>query len=346
MTDPIALYDMMLRGGAIALLALCAGVFSWRGDRRRKAFSVAALCAGLCGYLLISSPHGPPLPLPLHTGLVVIAGVVPVLVYWAGVELFLDEIIIAPWQWLCGGAVIVLAWGAMVIPALGLLRGALVLGLLAHLLIVVARGASGDLIEPRRRFRRWFLALMVLLGAIITAVELAGLDTDLPGAIYILHAAGFALLGAAFLIWSLRIAPDIWVQTRPAVVTAVSAADSALIERVNNAMQAGLWREEGLTIRALSERLNTQEHRLRRAINQSLGHRNFASFINGYRIESAQEILSDADQAERTILSIAYDVGFASLGPFNRAFRAATGQSPTDFRRARIHAAKDPAGSA
>jgi len=346
MTDPIAVYDMMLRGGAIALFSLCAAVFLWRGENRRKAFSVAALCAGLCGYMLVSSPHGPPLPALLHTGFVVIAGVVPVLVYWAGIELFLDEFTIAPWQWLCGGAVIILAWGALVMPALGLLRGALVLGLLAHLLIVVATGAPGDLIEPRRRFRRWFLALMVLLGGIITAVELAGLDRALPGAIYILHAVGFTVLAAGFLIWSLRIAPGVWVQTRPAVATTVSAADTALIQRVNSAMQAGLWREEGLTIRALSERLNTQEHRLRRAINQSLGHRNFASFINGYRIELAQEILSDAAQAERTILSIAYDVGFASLGPFNRAFRAATGQSPTDFRRARMQAENGPAGSA
>jgi AraC-like DNA-binding protein len=34
-----------------------------------------------------------------------------------------------------------------------------------------------------------------------------------------------------------------------------------------------------------------------------------------------------------TVLEIAYDVGFASIGPFNRAFRAATGHSPTEYRR-------------
>lgn len=33
------------------------------------------------------------------------------------------------------------------------------------------------------------------------------------------------------------------------------------------------------------------------------------------------------------ILTIALDAGFGSLGPFNRAFRAETGLTPTEFRR-------------
>ena len=64
-----------------------------------------------------------------------------------------------------------------------------------------------------------------------------------------------------------------------------------------------------------------------------MGHRNFSSFINGYRIARAKELLSDPNLAERTVLSIAYDVGFASLGPFNRSFREATGKTPTEYRQ-------------
>jgi AraC-like DNA-binding protein len=33
------------------------------------------------------------------------------------------------------------------------------------------------------------------------------------------------------------------------------------------------------------------------------------------------------------ILTIAMDAGFQSLGPFNRAFKADTGLTPTEFRR-------------
>jgi AraC-like DNA-binding protein len=33
------------------------------------------------------------------------------------------------------------------------------------------------------------------------------------------------------------------------------------------------------------------------------------------------------------VLTIALAAGFQSIGPFNRAFKAATGQTPTEFRR-------------
>jgi AraC-like DNA-binding protein len=32
------------------------------------------------------------------------------------------------------------------------------------------------------------------------------------------------------------------------------------------------------------------------------------------------------------VLSIALEAGFQSIGPFNRAFKAATGLTPTEFR--------------
>jgi AraC-like DNA-binding protein len=33
------------------------------------------------------------------------------------------------------------------------------------------------------------------------------------------------------------------------------------------------------------------------------------------------------------VLTIALDAGFSSLGPFNRAFKADTGLTPTEYRR-------------
>ena len=39
-------------------------------------------------------------------------------------------------------------------------------------------------------------------------------------------------------------------------------------------------------------------------------------------------------QAGVPILTIALDFGFQSLGPFNRAFKADTGLTPTEFRTA------------
>ena len=91
-------------------------------------------------------------------------------------------------------------------------------------------------------------------------------------------------------------------------------------------------RDEGLTIAALAQRLGEQEYRLRRVINGSLGHRNFAQFLNAYRLAEVKAALADPAQREVPILTIALDAGFGSLGPFNRAFREAEHMTPSEFR--------------
>jgi AraC-like DNA-binding protein len=94
-----------------------------------------------------------------------------------------------------------------------------------------------------------------------------------------------------------------------------------------------IYRQDGLTIAQLAERLGMPEYRLRRLINQALGYRNFNSFLNVYRIADAKAALADPAQAEVPVLTIALDAGFSSLGPFNRAFKAETGMTPSEFRR-------------
>jgi AraC-like DNA-binding protein len=94
-----------------------------------------------------------------------------------------------------------------------------------------------------------------------------------------------------------------------------------------------VWRREGLTVGALAAEVGVPEHRLRVLINGRLGHRNFAAFINARRIEAARRQLADPAFADTPVSKIAYDLGFASLGPFNRAFKEATGQTPTEWRR-------------
>jgi AraC-like DNA-binding protein len=96
------------------------------------------------------------------------------------------------------------------------------------------------------------------------------------------------------------------------------------------------YRNEALSIGVLAGRLGLPEYRLRRLINQRLGYRNFNAFLNFYRLEEAMAALADTSQAEVPILTIALDAGFQSIGPFNRAFRASTGMTPTEFRREKL----------
>jgi AraC-like DNA-binding protein len=93
------------------------------------------------------------------------------------------------------------------------------------------------------------------------------------------------------------------------------------------------YRREALTIGALSAELAVPEYRLRQLINEGLGHRNFNAFLNRYRIEEAKVALGDPEQKEVPVLTIAMDTGFQSIGTFNRAFKAATDLTPTEFRQ-------------
>ena len=97
-----------------------------------------------------------------------------------------------------------------------------------------------------------------------------------------------------------------------------------------------VYRQEGLTIARLARTLDLPEYRLRRVINQQLGYRNFNAFLNAFRIEDACRVLADPAQERLPILNLALDLGYGSQGPFNRAFRAKTGHTPTEYRRIRL----------
>lgn len=98
-------------------------------------------------------------------------------------------------------------------------------------------------------------------------------------------------------------------------------------------MQNKSYREEGLTLSDLSLQLGFPVYKLRECINRKLAYRNFNDFLNFYRIEEAKVLLLDPRNRDRKILAIAFDVGFSSLSPFNRAFKAQTGLTPSEFRK-------------
>jgi AraC-like DNA-binding protein len=92
----------------------------------------------------------------------------------------------------------------------------------------------------------------------------------------------------------------------------------------------GWFRDPQLTLSRLADRLAISEVQLSRGLNQGLG-KNFNEFVNGLRVASVQEALRDEGE-RRDLLPIAFDAGFSSKASFNRAFKAATGETPTAFR--------------
>lgn len=222
------------------------------------------------------------------------------------------------------------------------------------LAVIVAHWRQ-DLVESRRRLRLFVIATtgVYILGVafieLLLGVESAPLTIELPGAILMLT----MLLVANF--WLAQSDPDTLSATL-GINTAV--AESAATTERSLAQQPGAGKEalsltqtrwlkslqqyiEGdkgyhtndLTIRSLSLHLSIPEHLLRRLINQHLGYRNFNDYLNHYRIADAAARLSDQEQERLPILTIALEVGYASLTPFNRAFKAKFDQTPSEYRR-------------
>ena len=77
--------------------------------------------------------------------------------------------------------------------------------------------------------------------------------------------------------------------------------------------------------------MSTPVYLLRQVINQQLGYRNFNAFLNHFRLKLAAEKLKS--EPREKVLAIALEVGFASLAPFNRAFKEQFGMTPSEYRQ-------------
>jgi len=220
------------------------------------------------------------------------------------------------------------------------------------------RTHADDLVEERRRVRIIFLALLALAVVIIAMAELALRGAPAPRAWVVLGnallAAGSGVLLQCLLADGARrallaswteaptpgLAPRfVSAAMRPTRMTAGPAtattlkAQRELAMRAQQAMQNDRrYRIDGLTIAQLATELGSQEYLVRRAINVELGFRNFSDFLHTYRLREATERLRSPEHADDNIVDIALEVGYASLGPFNRAFKARFGLTPSAFR--------------
>jgi AraC-like DNA-binding protein len=101
-----------------------------------------------------------------------------------------------------------------------------------------------------------------------------------------------------------------------------------------------MYLDPDLSLRHLAQALGEPPNKVSRAITAGLKAANVNQLINARRIAHAQSLLRDPDRDSLTILQIALESGFNSIGPFNRAFKAITDQTPRAYRRDRTTAAQ------
>jgi AraC-like DNA-binding protein len=344
----------------IALAQLLVMLFLlWRARRGERWIGVPLFFgATIAGYLLIENTLLRQMPL-LHLALHALPFLAPAAFWLFSKWLFDDDFRWRGWWWgLLAGVVAVFyllfvqqkfkvfAPPHSVQILFGLLAQLISLGFVALALVEAARNRGSDLVPTRWRFRGVFIVATAALITVTALVEIALKGNAPPTSLAILQKMGIAALTLVFAVNYLTFKPvffpgSIGVPTVSAAVKSTAPAaqepDVELLGQLAELMEKrAFWRTEGLTIRLLAEKMGVKEYRLRQAINQHLGHRNFNDYLNGYRIREACRLLADPAQRDLTVLEICYQLGYASLAPFNKAFRDQTGSSPTEWRRAQL----------
>ena len=203
------------------------------------------------------------------------------------------------------------------------------------------RGWSPRLPSSERRLR---LVFVLVFGATVLCTTLVGALAD--QGLVPREARLLAIALGAFAMVLMTHAALAHRHRHPLPPTATSAPrllaaapprpeDARLARALQHQLQVlQAYREPELKVADLARRIGTAEHKLSRVITQVLGEKNFNRMLNRHRIELACRMLAEPD-SKRSILDISGECGFASLGPFNRAFKAAMACTPSDYRAAR-----------
>ena len=270
---------------------------------------------------------------------------IPALFWWLCIEAFTDRpkrlrwgagfalySVIAPTIYLIALGPIDTGTNGLYWPLIGLPQ-LVEYGLILTGLGVVLLHWRDDLIPTRRRLRGWLLGfagvIILTQVALEQWVEAGQIGKLLLADIALLAIAGLLLTGRTGVL--LGHAPP-----QPQLTENEPAAPDPEISRerqaLNQAIQNGLYRQEGLTLATFARVIKLPEYKTRQLINQELGFRNFPDFVNHYRIaEACHRLKENPDEA---ITAIALDMGFRSVSSFNRVFKEQLGKTPSQFRKA------------
>lgn len=353
--------DLGLRGAASGLFVMMVLVLLRLRPANRNIVLGVAMSVGGAAFAIATAPYVP--KTSLWWTLPLLSAQPVVFWLWARAT-FDDEFVLKRWHGGLWAAVIAIGFASSlswtIWPAFSR-GGARMLSWIAVVLAVLAMVQTistwrDDLVARRRLLRVAVLLINLGFIALVAGPSLLPLPpagTVVPGPV---GSGSFVIALTLFILAMLASLNLFSLHGSLAALPAAASADAArpevnrgetraaidplLLRRLDRLMTTDrIYRQEGLYIGALAAKLDVPEYRLRQAINEGLGYKNFNAFLNRYRIDEAKAALSDPTQREVPILTIAIDAGFQSIGPFNRAFKAATGMTPTDFRRGALDAA-------
>lgn len=111
-------------------------------------------------------------------------------------------------------------------------------------------------------------------------------------------------------------------------------AEQALAAQVKRLLvEQSLFLQTSLKVADIARELDVPEYKISKALRHNLSAKNFNQYVNELRIKHAQSLLADPDKQKWPVLVVGLESGFASVGPFTRAFKAITGYTPNQYRQ-------------
>ena len=340
-------FEAFIKFGAIGLM-LGIGLLVYRDGRSIRAlrFSLPLIVA-MCFMLMTTGSPAIAITGPIKIPMRLFDCLNTVFIWWLGLALFDDDFKLGLREWIISGIYALAAitlrtynWGFHNILGgkIVVVVSGLSLALMLHLCYKAITGHKEDLVEQRRRIRIWFI---VAVAMVVVASNLAERTADWFGmyqdqTIWVTYIFTF-MLALWALLWLTRLHPEVIIfdsnQPIAPEPSRIEERDKPAYEKLVSVMETDrAYTKHGFAIGDLAELIGIPSHQLRKLINQSMGYRNFASFLNKYRIAHVKQSLSDPEKARVPVLTLAMEAGFSSLAPFNRAFKASEGVTPSDFR--------------
>lgn len=91
--------------------------------------------------------------------------------------------------------------------------------------------------------------------------------------------------------------------------------------------------DEELNLYQLAERIGTSPRHLSQVLNALYG-QSFYDFVNGYRAEKAKVLIEDAAMADKPMLEIGVEAGFANKMTFYKYFKKHFSKTPLQYKKA------------
>lgn len=203
---------------------------------------------------------------------------------------------------------------------------------------------STSVIEKDSIRRRWSRIILLLYGGfvlgnvsyyILIRTPYFSIDYDYGisfAMVLFIYVAGFLGLRQPE-IFAGELWPMAFIAPKYQNSTLTPRASSSMLEQVVAYVAKNKpFLDNELRLSGLAEQLSISRHHLSQVINEQMG-MSFSDFINSYRIKAAKEMLTDPAYEDQYIINIAYEAGFNNKTSFNKAFKKATGLSPSEYRK-------------